>query len=238
MSRLPSRPPRPSPSSDSFALLREGDRLSRKEFHRRYEALAEPLKAELIDGVVYMPPVGDEGHSQANVSLIGWLAFYRWHTPGLKPGLNVTVILDDGNEPQPDACLMLPVEAGGQTRRGPGDFLHGCPELIAEGARRSKSHDLGAKMAVYLRHGVREYLVWRTADRALDWFSARGGALDRREPDERGVLRSEVFPGLWLNVPALLRDDGQALLGTLQEGLATPEHADFLGRLVGLDAEG
>jgi Uma2 family endonuclease len=212
--------------------------LSREEFHRRYEAMPESLKAELIDGVVYMAPVGDEGHSQANVSLVTWLGHYRWRTPGTKPGTNVTVILDDRNEPQPDACLMLPPGAGGQTRRDPDDFLHGCPELIAEVARSSKSHDLGPKKALYLRHGVREYIVWRTADGALDWFAARSGQYERREPDERGILRSEVFPGLWLDVPALLRDDGQALLRTLEEGLATTEHADFLARLERTRVEG
>ncbi|MBI2479229.1 MAG: hypothetical protein HYV60_11530 [Planctomycetia bacterium] len=36
--------------------LRQGDCLKRDEFERRYEAMPNVKKAELIEGVVYMPP--------------------------------------------------------------------------------------------------------------------------------------------------------------------------------------
>jgi len=35
--------------------LRDGDRLTRAEFERRWDAMPEVTKAELIDGVVHMP---------------------------------------------------------------------------------------------------------------------------------------------------------------------------------------
>ena len=35
--------------------LREGDRLTREEFLRRWEAMPDLKWAELIDGIVYMP---------------------------------------------------------------------------------------------------------------------------------------------------------------------------------------
>ena len=43
-----SKPPRILP-------LEHGDHLTREEFERRYEAMPHVRKAELIEGVVYMP---------------------------------------------------------------------------------------------------------------------------------------------------------------------------------------
>jgi hypothetical protein len=44
--------------------LRHGDRLTRDEFERRYSAMPAVKKAELIEGVVYMPsPVRAQGHA-------------------------------------------------------------------------------------------------------------------------------------------------------------------------------
>jgi hypothetical protein len=53
----------------------------------------------------------------------------------------------------------------------------------------------------------------------------------RLMPDEQGVLRSEVFPGLWLDTAALLRGDMAAVLATVQQGLASPDHETFVARL-------
>ncbi|HHY56244.1 MAG TPA: Uma2 family endonuclease, partial [Chloroflexi bacterium] len=50
-------------------------------------------------------------------------------------------------------------------------------------------------------------------------------------PGEDGVLRSEVFPGLWLDASALWRQDLPALLAVLQQGVGTEEHAAFVERL-------
>ncbi len=47
-------------------LLENGDQLTRPEFERRYEAMPHLKKAELIEGVVYMPsPVRYKGHGRA-----------------------------------------------------------------------------------------------------------------------------------------------------------------------------
>jgi hypothetical protein len=50
-------------------------------------------------------------------------------------------------------------------------------------------------------------------------------------PDEDGVIRSRVFPGLWLDITALLKDDMAKVLAVLQQGLASSEHSDFVKRL-------
>ena len=58
-----------------------------------------------------------------------------------------------------------------------------------------------------------------------------GGTYVRQGPDTNGVLRSRVFPGLWLDVAALLRGDLQALREVIARGCATDEHAEFAARL-------
>jgi sugar lactone lactonase YvrE len=78
---------------------------------------------------------------------------------------------------------------------------------------------------------VPEYLVWRTAEQEVHWLALRNGAFVPLTPDASGIVRSEAFPGLWLNVPALLAGDNAAVLATLQLGLASPEHAAFVARL-------
>ena len=130
-----------------------------------------------------------------------------------------------------DAALLIEPTAGGQARINEDDYVEGAPELVAEVAASSVAVDLNAKFRAYQRNGVREYLVWRVEDRAIDWFALRGGRFERVQPDAQGVLRSDVFPGLWLNVTAILRDDMASVLKTLQLGLDTPEHAAFKARL-------
>jgi len=123
--------------------LENGDRLTRYEFERRYEAMPHLKKAELIDGVVYMgSPVRFERHGKPHSYAIGWLAVYCAATPGVDLGDNATVRLDVDNEPQPDALLRLDPSVGGQSRISDDDYVEGAPELIVEIAASSASYDL------------------------------------------------------------------------------------------------
>ncbi|MGQ4810223.1 hypothetical protein NKDENANG_03672 [Candidatus Entotheonellaceae bacterium PAL068K] len=69
---------------------------------------------------------------------------------------------------------------------------------MVEVASSSASYDLHAKLQVYRRGGVREYVVWQVLDQEVDWFVLREGQYERLQPDIDGCLRSEVFAGLWL----------------------------------------
>jgi len=213
--------------------LEPGDRLSRAEFERRYAAMPQLKKAELIEGVVYvMPtPVRYEGHSRPDTLLLGWLLQYEAATPGVAVAANATVRLDQDNEVQPDGLLRIEADRGGQTRISEDDYIEGPPELVAEVASSSVSIDLHAKLHVYRRNGVREYVVWRVQERQIDWFVLRGGRYEQLRSDAAGIIKSEVFPGLWLNLPAMLSGDLQAVLQTVQHGVASPEHAEFVKRL-------
>lgn len=220
-----SRPPVPP--------LRNGDRLTRSEFERRYAASPNVRKAELIEGVVFMPsPVRYQSHSNPHWILATWLGYYASKTPGLSGGDNGTVRLDIDNEPQPDLFLLLPPHAGGLAKIDDDDYVSGPPALICEIASSSVSIDLHHKKNAYRRNGVPEYLVWRVEEGALDWFNLINGdyvAQAAETPD--GVLKSRQFPGLWLDVPALLRGDLPALFASVDRGVATTDHAEFLKRL-------
>ena len=210
--------------------LENGDQLTRPEFERRYEAMPHLKKAELIEGVVYVPsPVRYEGHGRQHAALNGWLVVYSASTPGVAVGDNSTVRLDLDNEPQPDVLLRF--TNGGQSQVGSDGFIEGPPELVAEVASSSVAYDLHQKLDVYRRHGVREYVVWRTVDNAIDWFVLRDGRYDRLSSSEGELYRSETFPGLWLDAAAMLRGDLAGVLKTLGEGIASREHAEFVQRM-------
>lgn len=190
------------------APLESGDRLTREEFERRFTARPDIKKAELIEGVVYVPsPARFRHHSEPQAFVLGWLTAYAARTPGVLVGGDGTVRLDDANEPMPDAFLAWEPGHGGQARIDDDDYISGAPELIVEVAASSASYDLHDKLNAYLRNGVCEYIVWRTFDAALDWFRLEDGSYVRVEPGKGGIIESEAFPGLRLNVPALLRGD-------------------------------
>lgn len=150
--------------------------------------------------------------------LTAWAGTYAARTPGVGCADNATVRLDLDNEPQPDVLLRRLPDRGGQTQIGPEGYVEGAPELVVEVAASSVSYDLHDKLRAYRRNGVREYLVFRVDDQEVDWLALRSGVYECLPADDTSILRSEVFLGLWLDVPALLRGDGAALLACLEQG--------------------
>ncbi len=212
--------------------LENGDRLTRAEFERRYQAMPENVRAELVEGVVAMAsPVRCSGHGSEHFDLIGWLSAYKNATPGLIGADNATVRLDLDNEPQPDVCLLIDPARGGKAKINTEGYIEGAPELVAEVAASSVSLDLGPKLNAYRRNGVREYLVWRVQDGEIDWFIHREGRFDRLQPGDDGITRSEVYPGLWLDAHALIQGDLPRVHAVLHQGLATTEHQAFVSKL-------
>lgn len=210
--------------------LEGGDRLSRNEFERRYQALPQIKKAELIEGIVYVAsPVRSKSHGQPHAAVMTWLGAHWSATPGVDLNDNATVRLDANNEPQPDALLRI--EVGGQSRITEDDYIEGSPELIAEVAASSAAYDLHDKKQAYKRNGVQEYLVWQVFEQKLDWFRWQNGEYVSQQPDENGIVRSQVFPGLWLAMLALLEGNMATVLATLQEGLNSLEHTGFVNEL-------
>lgn len=177
------------------------------------------------------PPVSQEDHGSQHFDLIGWLSVYRSATPGVEGGDNGSLRLDLDNMPQPDAFLRIIESCGGQSRIDADGYVEGAPELIAEIAATCASYDLHDKLNVYRRNGVREYIVWRTFDRAIDYFILRDGRYDPLKPAAKGILQSQVFPGLWLDSASLIAGDVQKVAAVLQKGLASVKHTAFVNRL-------
>jgi Uma2 family endonuclease len=224
----------PADPSVTIPTLENGDRLTRAEFEHRYKARPDLKKVELVEGEVYVgSPVRHRQHGKPHRQLMTWLGTYVAGTPGTDSGDNSSIRLDLDNEPQPDAFAMIEHEYGGQARIDEDDYVEGAPELVAEIAASSVSYDLGKKLHVYRRNGVREYVVWRVQDRAIDWFVLREGRYEPLSPADDGIIRSTVFPGLWLDPAALLRGDLATVLAVVQRGLNAPEHAVFAARLRG-----
>ncbi len=225
---MPTRTARPKPTVVPY--LENGDRLTRAEFERRYDATPNLRKAELIEGVAYLPsPTRHREHAGPQSEVNGWLYHYAAYTPGVRSSDNPTLRMDLDNEPQPDATLFL--EKGGRSRLDDEGYIEGAPELIAEIAASSSSYDLGPKKNVYRRNGVQEYVVWRVLDGEVDWFVLRDEVYAPLDPGKDSIFRSVVFPGLWLDPEALLARDARRVLQVLDRGLASPEHATFAAGL-------
>ncbi|MEH2086057.1 Uma2 family endonuclease [Nostoc sp.] len=213
--------------------LENGDKLTRYEFERRYNATPNLKKAELTEGIVYIMPAAlrFRSHGQPHGWILTWLGTYEAATSGVALGVEPTVRLDLDNEPQPDAVLLILPEAGGQTRLSEDDYIEGAPELVVEIAASSAAIDLHGKKQAYRRNGVKEYIVWQVLDQKLTWFSLEQGEYLELVPDNEGVLRSRVFPGLWLAATELLAGNMQGVLKVLQAGLQSAEHGDFIQKL-------
>ena len=232
--RVEAPPPREGPAGGPARSpwLESGDRLTRAEFERRYEAMPALKKAELVEGVVYVPsPVRAEAHGEPHSMVVTWLGVYRAATPGVRLADNATVRLDLDNEPQPEALLRIESAAGGRSRIDEDGYIQGPPELVVEVAASSASIDRHAKLHVYRRNGVGEYIVWQALDRRLEWFALREGVYDPLPADERGVIHSLVFPGLRLPLPALLDGDLAGVLAEQQAALGAAAHRRFVDSL-------
>lgn len=217
--------------------LEPGDRLTRMEFERRYEAMPHLKKAELIEGVVYIPAaVKARRHGRPHSHLLGWLIHYEASTPHMFVADNTSVRLDLDNMPQPDALLLIEPGFGGQATISDDDYVENAPELVAEVSSSSVSFDLNTKLHVYRRNGVKEYLVWRVLDRQFDWFVLRDGEFQRLSPDQDGIHRSTLFPGLWLDTVALLDGKLAQVLAVLDRGIKAPEHAAFVAKLAAMES--
>jgi Uma2 family endonuclease len=209
--------------------LYSGDRMSREEFHRIYETAPEDFKAELIGGTVYVASPLKLAHGEPHLLLGVALVAYVSRTPGVQASDNTSVVLGENAEPQPDLLLRILPEYGGQSSTTKDDYIKGPPELVIEVAHSSQAVDLHDKKDDYARHGVREYLVVCVREQLLRWFDLV--AEEELQPNAASIYRIQTFPGLWINSPALLAHDYAALMKTLEEGLASPEHAAFVEQL-------
>jgi Uma2 family endonuclease len=212
------------------STLVEGQRLDQPTFHALYETMAPGTRAELSEGVVYIPSPASREHGIAQVPVITWLDFYAENTPGVEVIVSATAILGWKSEPQPDALLRILPERGGRSHDEKG-YVHGAPELVVEVSKATRYIDLGPKLRDYERAGVLEFVVRAIEPDEVFWFGQEQGALVARPVEDDRLYRSTAFPGLWLDPIALIDGDRRRLRAIVEQGCATPEHADFVARL-------
>lgn len=220
---------RMTPDQATVPLLANGDRMGQAEFHRRYQSYPPHIKFELVGGTVFMASPARLTHGRFGEELAFVLKSYANATPGVESAGNITTILGEESEPQPDRLLRVLSEYGGRSDVDPDDYLVGPPELIAEIAYSSRATDLHHKREDYERAGVLEYLVVSVEEPELYWFNFVTGR--SISPNRQGICCSRVFPGLWIHRQALLDRDSARLEAILRQGLASRAHAAFVKRL-------
>ena len=210
--------------------IREGDRLDSEEFLRRWQAMPELKRAELINGTVFLmaSPVSLV-HSDAHTEMIRWLLSYDEATPGCQAGVDCTWKMGPKDVPQPDLFLRILPEYGGQSRVEQ-PYAAGAPELIVEVSGSSLSRDLGVKLELYRRVGVLEYVTVLLEQEKVTWRRLSRGRYLEIKPDGDGLLRSRVFGGLWLD-PAALWSRKRSVRTAVEKGLRSLEHTAFVRRL-------
>lgn len=208
--------------------LHNGDQMKQPEFHIAYSNMPDRYRAELIGGMVFEPSPVSYVHGQSDSSLMYLLAQYATATKYVEKAQNVTLILGEDDEVQPDGLLRLPENLGGRSRIKKG-FLHGSPELVAEIAYSSRAIDLHLKKQRYAKAGVTEYIVYCLEPKKLHWFRLQEDA--QLTPDNNGTFCSIVFPGLWINEPALIVYDSDETDQVLREGLSSEEFQEFKKQL-------
>ena len=213
--------------------LLNGDHLTIPEFERRYEAAPEVKLAELIEGIVVMSPPISSLHSGPHGVLAGLLQLYAWATPGTDSDIGGSLRLDGWNEYQPDVMLRIRSGPLARCKIAPDGMFEGSPELAGEIAVSSTGYDLHEKMAVYQRSLVQEYFVWQVMDAEIHWFALEEGQYAELKPPPDGVICSRVFPGLWLDVRALLTGDKEKMRRALDKGIKSAAHRAFVKRLQG-----
>ena len=209
-------------------LFSPGDQLSREEFLDLWEQMPDLKFAELIDGTVFMPSPLSAAHASRDVEVHGWIYLYQSETPVCKAFGNATWLILE-SAPQPDTALCLLPEFGGRTSLS-GKLASGAPELVVEVCQSSRSYDLGPKLHLYQRAEIDEYIAFLLREQRIEWRILEDGRYRLLKADADGVLRSRVFPGLWLDEAAWWRGDLKRVRATLEGGLRSPEHAEFLER--------
>jgi Uma2 family endonuclease len=211
------------------AELVTGQRMGVEEFLRRWEKLPDLKNAELLEGVVYVSSPLSLEHGSLDALVILWLGYYAQATPGCQCGSNSTWRMLD-NAPQPDSYLRVSPAHGGQSGEA-GPYGAGAPELVVEICVTSADVDFGPKLRLYQKAGVREYITIEPSEKRIVWRVLEAGAYIPQELPADGILRSRIFPGLWLDVAAFWAGDGARMLAALNAGLATEDHQRFVDRL-------
>ncbi len=184
--------------------------LSSTEFHKLYLETGENLrKVQLINGIVRMPsPVRLKGHERENCTMNGLMFAYCARVNGVEPLGSCTIRLNSLNEVQPDFGVRI--MEGGLSKIEDG-YVVGPVELVGEVSNSSVRRDMTSKFEAYRASGCKEYINWKVEERKIVLYKLVSGNYEEIAPVD-GVLKSEQFPGLVIDIRAVLTNNcGQAM---------------------------
>ena len=199
--------------------LKEGMELSSAKFHELYLETGEKIrKAQLINGIVRMPsPVRIDGHERENCILNGLMLLYCARTNGLEPLGSCTIKLNSTNEIQPDFGLRN--EKGGLSKVENG-YVVGPVELVGEVSCSNVRRDTTSKFKAYEASGCKEYIICKPEEKEIVWYKLVSGNYEEIVSVD-GILKSQQFPGLHIDVHAVLthnrRQAVDSLISALQD---------------------
>ena len=103
--------------------------------------------------------------------------------------------------------------------------------MVVEICLTSTEVDFGPKVALYQRAGVCEYVTIELFKKRIVWRVLQNDVYLAQSAPADGVLRSHVFPGLWLDVAGFWENNGAKMSAALNAGLSTADHQRFVEAL-------
>jgi len=165
---------------------------------------------------------------EAQQGLCVWLGHYESKTPGCQCGLSATWFMGDRNAAEPELFLRISPKYGGQSSETETGYGAGAPELAVEVIGFSLPGALKFKESLYRREGMLEYVMVDSTRKRVLWRHLVNGEYQEIKPDSDGIMRSRVFPGLWLRPEDLWT---RKAMDTVKRGLESPEHAEFAKKM-------
>lgn len=156
---------------------------------------------ELLGGELVVSPSPSWQHQQIAWKLVEFLNKAVRAGFGTAAFAPMDVVLDDHNVVQPDLLFI----SEGRPEINANGTVQGAPDLVIEILSEStRGRDLGAKLRIYARFGVRFYWAVDPEEEAVRIYELEGpGGYAEKETLRTGPLTCPLFPGIELSVNEL-----------------------------------
>ena len=175
---------------------------------------------EIIEGVKTMAASARGGHNIIAAKIFSAFdAYFIRNNIGAVAIPDVDVYLPDGNLFRPDLCVICE-----SAKFDDDGKIHGVPELCVEVLSPSTAkNDLGIKMTIYARNGVKEYWIVYPREKIINVYKLSDGyyvldgvyhSYDKAEFDdltdaERAEVKDKIqvgiFPELFVDVDRIFK---------------------------------
>lgn len=185
------------------------------EMQRRekfYTEFPDDVKAEFINGKVFVHPPSQKRHSDAVASLLKILSiFAQLEKLGWAAGQKVLTALTR-NDYEPDVLFFEKKKSDlfkkGQWKYPPPDFV---VEVLSDS---TEGNDRGVKFNDYAAHGVREYWIIDPVEQSVEQYFLKNGRFELYMKSHEGRIESRVVQGFSIEIRAIF--DEAANLAAIQ----------------------